>query len=84
MKKILLLLTLATVVSCKKAEPKKSNCGTVVAKSQVLDLQGNVLGYRLGIINELTNNQQSFDVDYLTYLTVEGFDRHCVDGVESW
>jgi hypothetical protein len=56
----------------------------VVAKSQVLDLQGNVIGYRLGIINELTNNQQSFDVDYLTYLTVEGFDRHCVDGVESW
>jgi len=84
MKKIFLLLAVATLGSCKKVEPQKSNCGTVVAKSQKLDLQGNVIGYQLGIINELTNNQESFDVDYLTYLTVEGFDRYCVDGLESW
>lgn len=75
---------MTALVGCKKVEPEKSNCGLVVAKGEVLDLEGNVLGYRLGIINEITNNQESFEVDYLTYLTVEGFDRYCVEGVESW
>jgi hypothetical protein len=84
MKKVFLIIGLIAVTGCKKVEPEVSNCGTVVAKGQKLDLQGNVIGYQLGIINELTNNQQSFEVDYLTYLTVEGMDRYCVEGVTTW
>jgi hypothetical protein len=84
MKKILLLLTLATVVSCKKVESKKSNCGTVVAKGYKIDSLGNAYDFGLGIRNELTGNQITTMPSYAIWSATQLSQRYCIDGLESW
>ena len=84
MKKILLLITILTLLfSCKKEEPitnKPCNCGTITDKG--IDSQTDC--YWLEIQNECTGSKALFCFEYSDWMNNSSGNEMCIDNVSNW
>ena len=76
MKKLILLVSIVTVVSCKKEKDKPCNCGVVQSD--------NVQNYSVVIQNECTGNNKEFTLQQGDWMNAHVGSNYCITNASKW